>query len=470
MYCRNWPIQKLIAEERMSKRTFLFFLITIFLSTKAAHSQSQTLNGDSIFYQMKKVADWQWKELETRGWKNPKKDWTSGAMYTGMMAWAKLANDEQYYHKLIQVGVDNKWNTGRSRFFADDYCVGQLYSQLYTIYKKPEYIGKFKALADTIVSLPHSESLEWRNSIYTREWAWCDALFMGPPALGYLSEATGDAKYLDKSIALWWKTTAYLYDKDEHLYYRDSRYFDKKEKNGTKVFWSRGNGWVIGGLVRLLSVTPENHPERKKLVQLYVRMAKKLASLQQADGSWHASLLDPESFPVKETSGTGFICYAMAWGINHGLLPAKKYQPVVNKAWLALVTSVHPDGKLGFVQAQGAAPDKVGYNDTDVYGVGAFLLAGSEILPMHLNYKKNIFIIQTYNGTSAAKEETIEIKWSDLSRKVRNLSPDKIILKDAASGQLIQSKIEYKNNAPQALRFIVNVSPGTKRIFEISKP
>ncbi|WP_235964434.1 glycoside hydrolase family 88/105 protein [Pedobacter gandavensis] len=418
---------------------------------------------------MKKVADWQWNTLDTHGWKNHKKDWTNGAMYAGMMAWAKLANDERYYNKLIQVSVDNKWDTGKYRHFADDYCVGQLYSQLYTIYKKPEYIQKFKALADTIVTLPHTEGLEWKNSIFVREWAWCDALFMGPPALGYLTQATGDSRYLDKSIALWWKSTAYLYDKEEHLYYRDSRYFNKKEKNGTKVFWSRGNGWVIGGLARLLSVTPENHPERKKLVKLFVQMSEKLASLQQADGSWHASLLDPETFPVKETSGTGFICYAMAWGVNNGLIPYKKYEPVISKAWTALATSVHPDGKLGFVQAQGAAPDKVGYDDTDVYGVGAFLLAGTEVLPMYINHRKDVYVTQAYNETGVEKEQTIEVKWSDLSKKVKKLSPDKLVLKDASSGLLIPSKVEYTNEKPQSLRFTVKVSPGTHRIFEVTK-
>ena len=243
----------------------LFILLSLSFFTKF-NAQGATLQTDSIYYQMKKVADWQWKTLETDGWKNHKKDWTSGAMYAGMMDWAQLANNESYYKKLIQVGEDNKWKIGRYRQFADDYCVGQLYSQLYTIYKEPKFIADFKSIADTIVALPHTESLEWKNGIYTREWAWCDALFMGPPALGYLSQATGDLKYLDKASALWWKSTSYLFDKDENLYYRDSRYFNKKEKNGTKVFWARGNGWVIGGLVRALSVMPQNHPDRKKFI------------------------------------------------------------------------------------------------------------------------------------------------------------------------------------------------------------
>lgn len=452
----------------MRKQTFLILLIPLLLGAGSARSQTAKLSGDSIFYQMKKVADWQWKSLEAEGWKNPKKDWTSGAMYTGMMAWAKLANDESYYRKLIQVGEDNKWELGHYRHFADDYCVGQLYSQLYTIYKDPKYIADFKALADTITMLPHTESLEWKNRIHLREWAWCDALFMGPPALGYLTEATGDPKYLDKSVQLWNKSTEYLYDKEEDLYYRDSRYFGKKEKNGKKVFWGRGNGWVIGGLVRLLSVMPANHPERKNLEGLFLKMSEKLAALQQPDGSWHASLLDPESYPSKETSGTGFICYAMAWGINNQLLPDKKYLPVLNKAWLALTTAVHPDGKLGYVQAQGAAPDKVGYDDTDVYGVGAFLLAGSEMLPLHLNHKEKVWIKEVHNGTAAPKKMLVTLNWSDVAKKIKKKKPKKILVRDGATGEFIPLVTTTVNELPQVLRFSVDVSSGTSRYFQIS--
>ncbi|MBC7418671.1 MAG: glycoside hydrolase family 88 protein, partial [Pedobacter sp.] len=334
---------------------------------------------------MKKTADWQWKDLAENGWKTPKTDWTNAAMYTGMMAFGKLANDNTYFKKLIKIGEENKWGLGPKPFFADDYCVGQTYSQLYKIYQNPKYIAKFKDRADTIVTLPHAESLLWVNEIYTREWAWCDALYMGPPALGYLSESTANMKYLNTASKLWWKSSDWLYDKKEHLFYRDSRYFDQKEKNGTKVFWSRGKGWVVGGLVRILDLMPKNHPDRKKFEMQFKEMSKKIASLQQPDGSWHSSLLDPASFPAKETSGTGFFAYALAWGINHNLLSYEDFNGVVKKSWTALVTSVHPNGKLGFVQAQGRDPQGVTFDDTDVYGVGAFLLAGSEIYKMELN-------------------------------------------------------------------------------------
>ena len=136
---------------------------------------------------------------------------------------------------------------------------------------------------------------------------------------------------------------------------------------------------MLAGLVRVLENMPKNHPDRAKLIQLYKDMVGKIASLQQPDGSWHASLLDPASFPVKEMSGTGFFSYAIAWGLNHGLLEKKQYFPVVEKSWKALVSAVHEDGMLGYVQPIGASPDAVNVNSTEVYGVGAFLLAGTQL-------------------------------------------------------------------------------------------
>lgn len=447
-------------------------LILLFCCLCAFSTYAQPVRSSapgSVHQLMKKVADWQWNELETNGWKTSKKDWTSGTLYTGMMAWAKVANDERYYKKLIQVGEDNNWKIGKNRHEADDYCVGQLYSQLYAIYKNPEYIADFKSLADTLVMLPHVESLEWKNRIDYREWAWCDALFMGPPALADLAAATGDQKYLDKTSKLWWKTTDYLMDKDEFLYYRDSRFFTKKENNGAKVFWSRGNGWVIGGLVRVLSVMPDSHPDRPRFVKLLQNMSAKMAKIQQPDGTWHASLLDPGSYPVKETSGTGFYCYAMAWGINNGVLSYQEYAPVVHKAWEAMVGSVHPNGKLGFVQAQGAAPDKVTYEDTDVYGVGAFLLAGTEIMRMKVNEQKNLGLLEYANPLAVAKSGELQIRWNDVLKAYKGAKVGKLKLRDALTAEEIPVKVKMgKDKKPAFISFKSVVQPGSNKLFTIS--
>jgi rhamnogalacturonyl hydrolase YesR len=69
----------------------------------------------------------------------------------------------------------------------------------------------------------------------------------------------------------------------------------------------------------------------------------------------------------------------MAWGINNGYLETEKYLPAVVKGWKTMVAAVWPDGKLGFVQPIGADPKAVTREMTEVYGVGGFLMAGTEI-------------------------------------------------------------------------------------------
>ena len=353
-------------------------------------SKKSILKEAYILHVMHKVADWQLNAWNTTGFEHPKVDWTNAVCYTGIYALGNIPGNEKYLGTLVNIGNDLKWTTGKERLFADDYCIGQTYSLLFMKYHDKKMIAPFILQADSIADNLHTESLEWKNGINKREWAWCDALYMGPTALAYLSTATGDLKYVNTATKLWWKTTDYLYDPEEKLYFRDGSYLQKKEKNGKKVFWARGNGWVLGGLVRIMENMPANYPDKAKFEKLYKDMSARIASLQQPDGSWHASLLDPESYPVKETSGTGFYCYALAWGLNHGLLDQKTYWPIVKKAWASLNDSVHPNGMLGFVQPIGAAPDSVTSDSTEVYGVGAFLLAGTQLyeyISKHPNVK-----------------------------------------------------------------------------------
>jgi rhamnogalacturonyl hydrolase YesR len=108
-------------------------------------------------------------------------------------------------------------------------------------------------------------------------------------------------------------------------------------------------------------------------------MAEKLLALQSADGFWHASLLDPASYPNPEMSATAFFVYGMAWGVNNGYLDRTTYLPAIVKGWKSMVGSVWPDGKVGFIQPIGADPKNVTREMTEVYGVGGFLMAGSEI-------------------------------------------------------------------------------------------
>ncbi|WP_143305068.1 glycoside hydrolase family 88 protein [Chitinophaga vietnamensis] len=424
-------------------------------------SLSETFSAPSVRAQMEKVASWQWRNIDNKGWAYPQTNWTNGAMYTGMVALSRLTDNPYFINRLVQVGKDNNWNTGPDRFFADEYCIGQLYAQLYSVYKDPVMVARFKALADSIVAAPHTESLDWKNGIHHREWAWCDALFMGPPALAYLSTATGDPRYLETADKLWWKTTDFLFDKEENLYFRDASYFPKREKNGAKVFWSRGNGWVMGGLARTLENMPATYPNRSRFVELFKKMAYRIASLQTADGTWHASLLDPATYEGKETSGTGFYVYALMWGVNNGILPEKDFMPAIYKGWAALTSCVHPNGKLGFVQAIGAAPGSATADDTEVYGVGAFLLAGAELIKYDL-HKNAVADIEIVNNTGLNRpDEMVEIPYQQFTAHLSKNVKKNFRIVNSVSGQPIVYQLLYEGNKePQKVLLALNLAPG----------
>jgi rhamnogalacturonyl hydrolase YesR len=337
------------------------------------------LSAPAILGTMQKVADWQLTNASPSGAHYKDNGWTYAAFYAGVMALDSIAETPKYHEAMVEMGRKNDWKLGSRIYHADDQCVGQTYLELYLKDRDPAMLGPTKERFDYILAHPSSDSLDFAKKGKADRYWWCDSLFMGPPTWARLYKATGEIKYLDFMDKEWWAASDFLYDKDEHLYFRDSRYFAQREANGKKIFWSRGNGWVMGGIARILEMMPANYPSRARYETQFKEMAEKIASLQQPDGLWHASLLDPDSYPLKETSGSGFYVFALAWGINHGLLDRAKYEPAVRRGWFALEGCVTPDGRLGYVQQVGADPKSFKPEDYEVYGAGAFLLAGKEM-------------------------------------------------------------------------------------------
>ena len=343
-----------------------------------AGAWSAALKPSAVLGVMERVAAWQLAHPSS----HPATDWTQAAGDTGMLALAGISGDRAYRDAMVRMGETNNWQLGPRAYHADDHCIGQTYAELYFQLREPKMIAALKARCDDILANPHDGTLEFRTPGCQDRWSWCDALFMAPAAWLRLSVATGDTRYLEFAVNQWWRTADYLYDKKEHLYYRDSTYFQRREANGKHVFWSRGNGWVMGGLVRMLQYLPSNHPARPRFEQQFREMAAAILACQQSDGLWRASLLDPASYPLQETSGSGFYTYALAWGINQKLLDRAPCEPAVRRAWAALVACVQADGMLTHVQPIGADPKAFAGDSTEVYGTGAFLLAGSEIYRM----------------------------------------------------------------------------------------
>jgi rhamnogalacturonyl hydrolase YesR len=324
------------------------------------------------------------------------KGWVQGALFVGLIDLADRSDNPAYRQAVIARGLANRWELGRRFYHADDHAIAQSYLWAARHGAGPEALVPLRKRFDAIlahppkVALEHAEYTDPRGVDCDQRWCWSDALFMAPAAWLELSKQTGDARYADYAKREFVAVTDFLYDKDEHLYYRDSRFFTRRGPDGEKVFWSRGDGWVFAGLARMIPLLPAGDPGRARMETVFKEMAAKLKAIQKPDGYWSPSLLSDPSKSLPESSGTGFFTYGMAWGVKAGLLDRPTYEPVVRKGWTALTRAVHPDGKFGYVQPVSDRPESVSYDDTQFYGVGAFLLAATAVADLDLKPGKDL--------------------------------------------------------------------------------
>lgn len=331
-------------------------------------SLSPKLKHKDVRAAMKKVADWELLHNQARF----TQDWTYAPLYSGLLAASETLGDKKYHDAVLHTSERFDWKLLPGRYdHADDEAIGQAYEVLYLENKDPKRINAVKENFAQVMARTQNPNKDL--------WWWCDALYMAPPSLAMMSKITGDHKYLDFMDREWDLTTQHLYYPSEKLYFRDASFLRKTEKNGKPLFWSRGNGWVLAGTARVLSAMDKKDKLRPKYEKLFREMAERIAQLQPEDGLWRMGLLDEQAYDRGEVSGTGFFIYAMAWGVNNGVLDRKIFMPVIERGWAGMLKCIYEDGRLGSVQPIGAAPDALRAGSSWVYGSGAFLLAGSEI-------------------------------------------------------------------------------------------
>ena len=316
--------------------------------------------------------------------------WDNGAYHTGNIEVYNLLKDEKMLDYSIRWAEHNQWmgatepDPAKWKYkkygegpeyvlFADWQTCFQTYIDLFLL--APEE----KKIYRTIEVMNYEADTEENDY-----WWWADALYMGMPVMTKMYRLTGDTKYLRKLYENVLYTDSIMLDKETGLYFRDGKYVypHHKTNSGKKDFWARGDGWVLAGLAKVLQDMPETYVRQPFFMEKYVRLANAVKELQQPEGHWTRSMMDPEQAPGHETSGTAFFCYGLLWGVNHGYLSRKEFAPTIQKAWNYLATiALQESGKVGYVQPIGerAIPGQtVDANSQANFGVGAFLLAACE--------------------------------------------------------------------------------------------
>ncbi|MEH6406792.1 MAG: glycoside hydrolase family 88 protein [Leeuwenhoekiella sp.] len=373
------------------KRSFFFLLLAVYsLNCKAQKS----IDRDDVLAKMELanayfMAKWPdvGKTIITNK-ERPSHIWTRSVYYEGLMALHEIYPKAEYYKYASDWADFHKWGfrTGNETRNADDYCAAQTYIDLYNLQPEPEYLKNTRACMQKFLHTPQNG-----------DWDWIDAIQMGMPVFAKMGVLENDVRYFEKMYEMYMASRNSigdngLFNEKDGFWWRDAD-FDPpyKEPNGEDSYWSRGNGWVIAALAKTLSITPVDAPHRDQYIADLKTMAEALAKVQRKDGFWNVSLHDPDHFGGKETSGTALFIYGITYGLNNGLLDRDKYLPVVTKAWHALNTeSLQENGFLGWLQSTGKEPkdgqplsvDK--QPDFEDYGLGCFLLAGSEIYKLEL--------------------------------------------------------------------------------------
>jgi rhamnogalacturonyl hydrolase YesR len=372
----------------MTNRSFVCLSLTACLLLVPAFTLAEKTTG-RVAPLANRVADWQLANLERlegirtfREQSRLTRGWIQAAFYIGLERWSRVSGEPGHREALRTMAEANGWQLGDRFWHADDQAVAQVYLAL----EEPNS-GPTQDVFDRVLELNPQNSLDFEKARNMdseggcqKRWCWCDALFMAPPAWAAMSRVSGDARYLDYAVREYRAVQDFLFDKEHKLFYRDSRFFERRTEHGNKVFWGRGNGWVFAGLPLLLEQLPQDHESRAHFVETYRSMANTFLAIQTDAGLWAPSLLDHSHNPSPETSGSGFILFGLAWGVNRGLLDEAEYGPAIDRGWAALIATVEDSGKLGWVQQVGNAPDEVRREDTQFYGGGAFLLAASEVL------------------------------------------------------------------------------------------
>ena len=303
------------------------------------------------------------------------RNWERGTWYTGVMeAWI-VTRDQAFFNQALNWGNQNKWQVGTERLGANRLFCAETWTELYLVQHVPGMIAPTEKALEAADPNSPAGAARW---YLDGDKPYVDSLY-GAAVLAMLDRATGKKKYLTIMHAFFDDVSGTLWDKDSGLYYRDPTFIGKRTAAGHKIFWSRGNGWAFAGIARLIEYLPQNDPERRKLVSIYKRMASELIKRQSPDGFWRANLDDPDDVPNPESSGTGFFCFGLAWGINNHMLSPKTYLPAVKSAYAALAGAVGPDGRVEWGQQVDARPNPANQQSTHEYVTGTFLLASGEV-------------------------------------------------------------------------------------------
>ena len=399
--------------------------------------------------------------------------WDNAAYHTGNMEVYKLLKDKQMLNYSIRWAEHNHWKGATepdpAKWKYKQYGEGQDYV----------LFGDWQICFQTYIDLynmaPSKKKIARAKEVMSYEadskahdyWWWADALYMVMPVMTKMYKLTGEEKYLDKLYENLCYCDSIMLDNETGLYFRDGKYVYPKHKtaSGKKDFWARGDGWVLAGLAKVLQDMPKTYKHYQFFADKFVTLAEAVKKIQQPQGHWTRSMMDPEQAPGYETSGTAFFCYGMLWGVNNGYLTKKEFEPAIEKAWNYLTTvAMQQNGKIGYVQPIGerAIPGQtVDANSEANFGVGAFLLSACE----YYRYRQTGKVALNFsNESNVQRQEVVEVDLQAVCNQL-GVDADCPLVVENAIGQ----EVSYQKTYNGKLLLYISLHPHGKAVYSVSK-
>lgn len=340
-------------------------------------------------------------------------NWIEATFHLGSLEAYKATGDMKYYDHTYHYAEGFSWecNSGVNTTYLDDIASSMVYCVLHDLAPVDYKLAGVK------------EALDYTYNYGMLDYSWVDEIYMVGLAQTYLSQATNDSKYSEIDLASYLFYRKEFFNVDDLLWYRDAKYVHESDNplgqstNGKKVYWGRGNAWVYVSLAQRMEYMDHDDPAYEVYKNDFLMMSEGLKRVVREDGVWNPNLGDPNDYPGKEMTGTGGFLYGMSMGIRLGLLDAKTYIPVVQKAYDTITSMcIREDGLLGYCQPVGWQPDGYGNEEamkesTNAFGVGLMLMGLSQFSRLCSDYLEPELNAPVQEFDSSKAIYTIEDGW-----------------------------------------------------------
>jgi unsaturated rhamnogalacturonyl hydrolase len=371
-----------------------------------------------------------------------------GVLLDGMAAeWHTTADGQDFHY--IQAAVD-KYVTADGAITGykpeahslDNIELGRAVLLVYRVTQQPKYYKAAKFLHDQLEAQPRTASGGyWHKQIYPNQM-WLDGAYMAEPfraAYAATFHEPGDFSDIAKQLLLMDahmrepKTGLLRHGWDES---KKMPWADAKTGLSPEV-WGRAMGWYAMALVDVLDWMPADQPQRPELVAALNRTMAAVVKYQDAKTGLWWQVMDKggRAGNYTEASASCMFVYALAKGVRMGYLPQADAASA-RRGWEGIqkefVTTA--DGKMALggtvtVGGLGGKPYRSGSYDyyigektrvNDAKGIGAFLLAGSEMEQASteaLGQGKTVLVDAWFNSqtrqNAAGQTELFHYKWDD---------------------------------------------------------